>query len=74
MRTPHVDDRVRLIDDVPETDLIRGRVGVVCSQWSGQQEPLYEVEFLSGEGDEVARLLLRQTQIEIDLTEEVSID
>ena len=74
MRMPHVDDRVRLIDDVPETNLTRGRIGVVCSQWSSFEEPLYEVEFSSDEDHEVSRFLLRLTQIECDMLEELAID
>ncbi len=74
MRSLHVDDRVRLIDDVPETDLVRGRVGVICSQWKGDREPLFEVEFNSTEHDDVLRLLLRSTQIQCDVDEPVAID
>ena len=74
MRVLHVDDRVRLIDDVPETDLTRGRVGVICSLWRSEREPLFEVEFNSSEDDNVLRLLLRPTQIECDIDEPVAID
>jgi hypothetical protein len=69
-----VDDRVRLIDDVPETDLVRGRIGVICSQWKGDREPFFEVEFNSMEQNDVLRLLLRPTQIEVDVIEEVAVD
>ena len=73
MRDLHVDDRVRLLDDVPETELVRGRTGVVCSQWQSAREPLYEVEFGSSDEDGVRRLLLRPSQIEYDFSE-VAVD
>lgn len=73
MQSLRVDDRVRLLDDVPETDLVRGRVGVICSQWRGDREPLFEVEFSSLEHNNVLRLLLRSTQIAAD-AEEVAVD
>ena len=74
MRMLRVDDRVRLIDDVPETDLVRGRIGVICGQWKGDREPYFEVEFSSMEQNDVLRLLLRPTQIEVEVNEEVAVD
>jgi hypothetical protein len=74
MRMLRVDDRVRLTDDVPETDLVRGRIGVICSQWKGDREPLFEVEFYSDQPSDVLRLLLRPTQLEVDAAEEVAVD
>lgn len=74
MQMLRVDDRVRLIDDVPETDLVRGRVGVICSQWRGDREPLFEVEFSTNEQKDVLRLLLRPAQIEVDEAEVVAVD
>ena len=65
-RMPHVDDRVRLIDGVPETSLSRGQVGVVCSTWSGCSMPVFEVEFHSDEDHDVSRRLLTLSQITID--------
>jgi hypothetical protein len=69
-----VDDRVRLVDDVPETDLVRGRIGVICSQWKSDREPLFEVEFNSDAPSDVLRLLLRPTQIEVESNQEVAVD
>lgn len=70
MRTPHVDDRVRLLGSLPNTALCRGSVGVVCSEWAGRDrgEPLFEVEFKSpvgGEELETSRRLVPLTQIEL---------
>lgn len=70
MRTPHIDDRVRLVDNVPETPLTRGQVGVVCSTWPAADEPTFEVEFSDGVPDGVMRRLLTIRQIEIDMETE----
>ena len=70
MRVPHVDDRVRLLDGVPETELCRGQVGVVCSEWSGRGESFFEVEFKSPDGDDVLRRLIRAGMIAVDGEEE----
>ena len=65
-RVPHVDDRVRLLDGVPNTALSRGQVGVVCSTWSGTSSPVFEVEFHSDDDHEVSRRLLTIEQIAVD--------
>ena len=39
-----VDQRVRLLQDIPELELRSGCEGVLCSQWFSPQ-PAYEVEF-----------------------------
>lgn len=65
-RIPHVDDRVRLVDAVPETSLSRGQVGVVCSAWSGCDLPVFEVEFGSDGQAERFRRLLTIEQITLD--------
>jgi hypothetical protein len=44
MREPHVNDRVRLVADIPELALCRGDVGVVRSTWFAPTTA-YEVEF-----------------------------
>lgn len=44
MRSPHVDDFVRLMSDIPELSLIRGEIGVVRSTWFAPSIA-YEVEF-----------------------------
>ena len=65
MRQPHVDDLVRLNQDVPELQLQRGDVGVVCSTWCAPTEA-YEVEFcppgLSGH----TRALLLAEQLTVE--------
>ena len=62
MRQPHVDDRVRLTQDIPELLLQAGDVGVVCSMWFAPTEA-YEVEF-GLPGPTRALLLAEQLQIE----------
>ena len=44
MRRPHVDDYVRLRQDIPELSLRSGQVGVVRSTWFAPSVA-YEVEF-----------------------------
>jgi hypothetical protein len=44
MRKPHIDDIVRLTQDIPELALNRGEVGVVRSTWFSPSVA-YEVEF-----------------------------
>jgi hypothetical protein len=61
MRTPHVDDTVRLTQDIPELQLQRGDVGVVCSMWFAPTEA-YEVEF-GLPGPTRALLLAEQLQL-----------
>jgi hypothetical protein len=39
-----IDQRVRLINDIPELELRSGCEGVLCSTWFSPQEA-YEVEF-----------------------------
>jgi hypothetical protein len=64
MRQPHVDDLVRLTQDVPELQLKQGDIGVVCSTWFSPNET-YEVEFGPGlDGHTRALLLAEQLQVE----------
>jgi len=44
MRTPHVDDWVQLIQDIPELALAKGELGIVRSTWCAPYVAL-EVEF-----------------------------
>jgi len=44
MRQPHIDDVVRLNQDIPELELQRGQTGVVRSTWFAPTVA-YEVEF-----------------------------
>ena len=62
MRQPHVDDRVRLTQSIPELDLQAGDVGVVCSTWFAPTEA-YEVEF-GLPGPTRALILAEQLQVE----------
>lgn len=64
MRTPHVDDLVRLRQDVPELLLTRGKIGVVRSTWFSPAIA-YDVEFHQIGRDEQTRVLLRPEQLEI---------
>jgi hypothetical protein len=65
MRTPHVDDVVRLTRDVPELELLRGEVGVVCSTWFAPAVA-YEVEFHPVGCSLHTRALLSLEQVEVE--------
>jgi len=65
MRQPHVDDTVRLTQDIPELSLNRGEVGVVRSTWFAPSVA-YEVEFRHIGNDYQTRALLREEQVEVD--------
>ena len=62
MRQPHIDDRVRLMTDIPELELHQGDVGIVCSTWFAPTEA-YEVEF-GLPGPTRALLMAEQLQLE----------
>lgn len=68
MRQPHVDDHVRLTQDIPELSLNRGEVGVVRSTWFAPSVA-YEVEFRQIGNDYQTRALLREEQVEVELAE-----
>src|SRR4051794_7052776 len=63
MRSPHVDDLVRLNQDIPELELHSGELGIVRSTWFAPTVA-YEVEFLEGDASRRALLLERQVTIE----------
>jgi hypothetical protein len=65
MRQPHVDDFVRLTQDIPELSLNRGEVGVVRSTWFAPSVA-YEVEFCHIGNDYQTRALLREEQVEVE--------
>ena len=65
MRSPHVDDYVRLIADIPELALQRGEIGVVRSTWFAPSVA-YEVEFHQIGHDYETRALLLPEQLEIE--------
>jgi hypothetical protein len=66
MRNPSVDDRVRLIKDIPELSLTRGTTGVVRSTWFAPWTA-YEVEFKLEGNSFHTRALLMAEQVEVEL-------
>jgi hypothetical protein len=67
MRQPHVDDTVRLTQDIPELQLRQGDVGVVCSTWFSPADA-YEVEFVPSGLNEHTRALLLAEQLQVEDT------
>ncbi len=65
MRQPHIDDTVRLTQDIPELSLSRGELGVVRSTWFAPSVA-YEVEFNKIGHDYQTRALLLEQQVEVD--------
>ncbi len=65
MRSPHVDDYVRLLADIPELALSRGEIGVVRSTWFAPSVA-YEVEFHQIGHDYQTRALLLPEQLEVE--------
>lgn len=65
MRKPHVDDFVRLTQDLPELALHRGEVGVVRSTWFAPSMA-YEVEFHPAGINGEARALLLAEQVQVE--------
>jgi len=65
MWQPQLNDRVRLIHDVPELCLHRGDVGVVKSVWFAP-ESAYEVEFEQAQSDFRVRKVLQAQQVELE--------
>ena len=65
MRYPDVNDFVRLRKDIPELQLQRGTVGVVCSRWCSPVDA-YEVEFGPPGLGEHSRALLMAEQLEFE--------
>jgi hypothetical protein len=65
MRSPHVDDLVRLTQDIPELSLNRGELGIVRSTWFAPSVA-YEVEFRVKEADFETRALLLAEQVEVE--------
>jgi len=62
MRQPHIDDVVRLVQDIPELSLHRGDTGVVRSKWC-EPSVAYEVEFKAVGLDFQTRALLLAEQV-----------
>ena len=65
MRMPHVDDLVRLTQDIPELELERGKVGVVRSTWCAPYLA-FEVEFDSPGEHFQTRCLLTVEQVTVE--------
>jgi hypothetical protein len=65
MRQPHIDDFVRLTQDIPELLLCRGQVGVVRSTWFAPTVA-YEVEFHLVGFDHQTRALLLAEQVQVE--------
>lgn len=63
MRQIQVDQHVRLTHDMPELELHRGEIGLVCSTWFGPATA-YEVEFQHKLPSYGMRALLMSNQIE----------
>jgi hypothetical protein len=65
MRHPHIDDVVRLNQDIPELSLARGQVGVIRSTWFAPTVA-YEVEFLDAGSAYGTRALLLERQVTLE--------
>jgi hypothetical protein len=65
MRPPHVDDFVRLTQDIPELLLHRGEVGVVRSTWFAPTVA-FEVEFHTVGLSHQTRALLLSEQVAVE--------
>ena len=65
MRHPHIDDVVRLNQDIPELSLARGQVGVIRSTWFAPTVA-YEVEFHKIGHDYQTRALLLAEQVQVE--------
>lgn len=68
MHGSHINERVRLKQDIPESGLRRGEEGVVRSEWFAP-ETAYEVEFRSA-GPEGSRKLLQPDQLEFEVSDD----
>ncbi len=64
MRAPHVDDLIRLNQDIPELALLRGDVGIVRSTWFAPSTA-YEVEFSQSGESYCTRTLLDISQLRL---------
>lgn len=60
-----VTERIRLLVDLPEQQLERGDVGVVCSCWFTPHR-MFEVEFVCRITGDPTRVLLSDEQFEIE--------
>ncbi len=67
MRMPHIDDMVRLTQDIPELALSKGELGVVRSTWCSPYLA-FEVEFHPPGQDFQTRCLLAVDQVAVEET------
>ncbi len=58
-----IDERVQLMEDIPELGLHRGDVGLVCSTWFSSTPACYEVEFRAERSTSGIRALLMSKQL-----------
>ena len=65
LRTPHIDDCVRLAIDLPDLHLQRGDLGVVRSTWFSPITA-YEVAFLPPAGTGEMRVLVLAEQVQVE--------
>jgi hypothetical protein len=65
MRSPNIDDFVRLTQDIPQLALQRGDIGIVRSTWFAPALA-YEVEFHSPGTETRALLQAEQMEVETD--------
>lgn len=64
MRMPHIDDLVRLMQDIPELELTRGELGIVRSTWCSPYLA-FEVEFTPPGQSFQTRCLLAAEQVQV---------
>jgi hypothetical protein len=65
MRKPIINDRVRLICEIPQMSLHAGETGIVRSIWMAPRD-CYEIEFASHESEPPDRCVVPADLIEID--------
>ncbi|HRK32835.1 MAG TPA: DUF4926 domain-containing protein [Tepidisphaeraceae bacterium] len=65
MRSPAIDEMVKLTQDIPELSLSRGMCGVVRSTWCAPWVA-YEVEFHIDGNTYETRALLMAEQVEVE--------
>jgi hypothetical protein len=72
MRMPHIDDLVRLTQDIPELELSRGELGVVRSTWCSPYLA-FEVEFNPPGQNFQTRCLVAAEQVQVEEEEQRAI-
>jgi hypothetical protein len=64
MRMPHIDDLVKLTQDIPELELTTGELGIVRSTWCSPYLA-FEVEFSPPGQNFQTRCLLAAEQVQV---------